>query len=580
MLSAEDSAEPGRYRLDRAPFQQGILDAIGDNSNDGVVVMSSAQVGKSTLAKAAIGYYIDQDPSPILFVAPTLEQGQSFSKDRLQPMFRDTPCLRGKVGDPKTRDSGSTILHRRFPGGQLTIVGANAPAGLASRPIRVVIFDEVDRYPPSAGTEGDPVNLGRARTKTFWNRREIMMSTPGDADTSRIEPAFDASDKRHYHVHCPHCDRSQHLQWSQVTWTEGDPQTARYACERCGAAWTDGDRIEALQNGEWIPEFPERRIAGFHLNELYSPFRKMSEVVSDFLSAKDKPETLRTWVNTSMGQSWRVEEGDKVEAHELSGRCEPYDEPPLGVLVITLQIDVQDDRLECEFVGWGEGEESWGIEHKVIRGDLSSPAVWQRATDELGRTFKREDGAVLTVSACAIDSGGHYTTAVYKWAKQHRGRVFAVKGVGGAGKPLVESTKRPLKEHGVRLYLVGVDSAKELFLMSRVKIETPGPGYCHWPEDGNYPRDYFEQLTSERRVITYSHGRPAHRWTLKKGTRNEALDLRVYGLALINLMHPQWQALAARIKPGAPTNEPVATPMQRRPSTYLRGQSNPREWDR
>ena len=376
------------------------------------------------------------------------------------------------------------------------------------------------------------MNLGRARTKTFWNRREVLMSTPGDADTSRIEPAFEASDKRRFFVPCTHCGRPQHLQWSQVTWTDGEPLTARYACEHCGALWTDGERLDAIQDGDWIAELPDRRIAGFHLNELYSPFRKLSEVAADFLAAKDKPETLRTWVNTSMGESWKVEEGDKVDAQDLVGAGGLDHDPPAGVILITLQIDVQDDRLECEFVGWGRGEESWGIEHKVIRGDLATQALWQRATDELGRTFRREDGAVLQVSGCAIDSGGHYTTAVYQWARQHRGRVYAVKGVGGAGKTLVEVSKRPLKEHGVRLFMVGVDAAKELFLMSRVKITQPGPGYCHWPEDGNYPMDYFEQLTAERRVLTYSRGRPVQRWVLKKGERNETrascafMDLR------------------------------------------------------
>ena len=572
MLSPEDSAEPGKYRIERAPYQRGILDAIGDPDIESVVCMTSAQIGKSTLLKAAIGYFIDQDPSPILFVAPTLDMAETFSKDRLAPMFRDTACLRGKVADPKTRDSGNTILHKRFAGGHLTIVGANSASGLASRPIRVVIFDEVDRYPPSAGTEGDPVNLGRARTKTFWNRREVLMSTPGDAETSRIEPAFEASDKRRYHVACPHCDHAQHLQWSQVSWTENDPKSARYACEHCGAAWCDSERILALQNGEWIPEYPGRKIAGFHLNELASPFRKLSEIVADFLSAKDKPETLRTWINTSLGESWQDREGDKFDAHEIAQRREDYDEPPVGVLVITLQIDTQDDHLVMEYTGWGLGEECWGLEHKIIRGDLSTPALWQRASDELSHTFRRVDGAVLPVTACAIDSGGHYTSQVYAWAKQHRGRVYAMKGHGGAGRPIVEVSKRTLAQHGVRLYMVGTDAIKELFLMSRVRITAPGPGYCHWPEEGNYPPDYFEQLTAERRVLTHSYGRPVHRWILKKGLRNEALDIRVYGLALINLLKPQWAALAARISPGA---KPVA-PVQHRPlrrvvrSKYMR----------
>lgn len=572
VLSPEDSAERGRYRGDRAPYQRGILDAIGDPAVDAVVVMSSAQVGKSLCAKAAVGYYVDQDPSPILLVMPTLETAQSFSRDRLAPMFRDTECLRGKVSSPKARDSGNTTLRKTFPGGHLTIVGANSAAGLASRPIRVLICDEVDRYPPSAGTEGDPVNLGIARTKTFWNRRVLLMSTPGDADTSRIEPAFLASDQRRFYVRCGECDHPQTLKWSGVVWTNDDPATARYGCEHCGSLWGDAERVEALQTGEWIAEFPERKTAGFHLNELYSPFRKLREMVADFLAAKPKPETLRTWINTSLGETWKAEdEGDKVEAHDLADRLEPYTAPPIGVLLVTLQIDVQDDRLECEFIGWGAGEECWGLEHKVLRGDVGSTALWQRASDELARRFHREDGAVLTVQACAIDSGGHYTKQVYEWAKLHRGRVYAMKGLGGSGKPLVEVSQRPLKEHGVRLYIVGVDTAKELLLMSRIKIAEPGPGYCHWPDDGGYPDDYFDQLTAERRIVAYRMGRPTHRWVLNKGDRNEALDLRVYALALISLLRPQWQALAERVKPDyVPVASHVQRPRLVTKSNYLR----------
>lgn len=565
VLSPEDSSERGRYRGDRAPYQRGIMDAIGNPLVEGVVVMSSAQVGKTLIAKAVIGYFIDQDPSPILLIQPTLEMAASFSRDRLAPMLRDTECLRGKVAAPKTRDSGNTVLRKTFPGGHLTIVGANSAAGLASRPIRVLICDEVDRYPPSAGTEGDPVNLGRARTKTFWNRREVLMSTPGDADTSRIEPAFLASDQRRFLVHCPHCAHAQSLKWAGVTWTNDDPMTARYACEKCGSLWDDGERIESLQTGEWVAEYPDRRIAGFHLNELYSPFRKLSEVVADFLAAKGKAETLRTWVNTSLGETWKAEdEGDKVEAHELASRLEPYTAPPNGVLLITLQIDVQDDRLECEFIGWGAGEECWGIEHKILRGDVGSSALWQRASDELARTLHREDGAVLAVAACAIDSGGHYTKQVYEWARQHRGRVYAMKGIGGAGKPLVEVSKRPLKDHGVRLYIVGVDTAKELLLMSRVKIAEPGPGYCHWPEAGNYPANYFEQLTAERRIVAYRMGRPMHRWVLNKGDPNEALDLRVYGLALISLLRPNYAALQTRLSQNGTALQPAPRVMRAR----------------
>lgn len=567
-LSAEDSAEPGKYSTDRAPYQRGIMDAISDPLIQSVCVKSAAQIGKTLLLKAIIGYYVDQDPSPILVVQPNIEMGETFSKDRLAPMIRDTPCLRGKIADPKSRDSGNTILHKRFPGGHLTIVGANAPAGLASRPVRVVVFDEVDRYPASAGTEGDSISLGKARTKTFWNRKILEVSTPGDADTSRIERSWLASDQRRYHVPCPHCDHMQVLQWANVQWQPGEPDTAQYMCESCSALWTNGERLAAIKLGRWDAEFPERRNAGFHLSELCSPFRSLAEIVVDFLAAKGSQETLKVWVNTSLGECWEERGGEKVDASVLYERRENYKDAPNGVVYVTLTMDVQDDRLEGEFIGWGIGEESWGLGTFQLFGDVGGPILWQKADDQLARTFKREDGAILAVSSCMIDSAGHYTTSVYDWAKKHRGRVMPLIGRSGKGRPLVAVSKTPVKSHGIKLCIIGTDAAKELLLFSRVKIQDHGPGYCHWNQD--YDADYFAQLTAEKRVIKYSMGRPTHAWVLAKGKRNEKLDIRAYSLGLIALMKPNFAALAARIAPNeiASFSPP---PIARRPSTYLQG---------
>lgn len=523
------------------------MDSISDPLLPSVCVKSSAQVGKTLLLKAIIGYFVDQDPSPILMVQPNIEMGETFSKDRLAPMIRDTPCLRGKIADPKSRDSGNTILHKRFPGGHLTIVGANAPAGLASRPVRVVLFDEVDRYPASAGTEGDPITLGKARTKTFWNRKIVMVSTPGEEETSRIEKAWLASDQRHYHVDCPYCCAAQPLRWANVKWDDGDAQTARYRCDECDNDWSDGERVEALRSGRWIATHPERRDAGFHLNELCSPFRRLSEIVEDFLAAKGAPETLKSWVNTSLGECWQDRGGEKVDAVALRSRVEPYTEPPSAACLVTLYFDVQDDRLEYEFVAWGEGDECWGLDYGRLEGDPGRSELWLRAEDQIARTFRRADGAVLAVATAGIDSGGHYTSQVYAFCKKHRGRVFATKGHGGQGRPMIEVSDAPLKKHGVKLHNIGTDTAKDLLLLSRVKIVEPGPGYCHWP--AHYPRDYFDQLTVEKRIVKYHMGRPYHSWVCPKHKRNEALDIRVGHLALIHLMRPNYAALAERLKP-------------------------------
>jgi cyclophilin family peptidyl-prolyl cis-trans isomerase len=186
-MSSEASAEPGQWRTSRAEYQRGIMDALSDASVESVVLMSISQTGKGEALSNSVGYYIGQDPAPIMVVMPTERDAEAWSKDRFSPMARDTPCLAGRIADPKSRDGSNKILHKRFPGGHLTIVGANAPSGLASRPIRILLCDEVDRYPVSAGAEGDPVNLAKKRTVTFWNRKIVLVSTPTIRGASRIE---------------------------------------------------------------------------------------------------------------------------------------------------------------------------------------------------------------------------------------------------------------------------------------------------------------------------------------------------------------------------------------------------------
>ena len=186
VLSAESSAEPGRWHTDKAPYQREIMDAIGDPHIRKVVIMSAAQIGKTdAFILNPLGYYMDYAPAPILVMQPTLDMGQTFSKDRLAPMIRDTPELRDKI-DVKSRYSGNTIMKKNFPGGHITIVGANSATGLASRPIKVLLADEVDRYPASAGTEGDPLSLAQKRQTTFWDKKTVIVSTPVIKGQSRI----------------------------------------------------------------------------------------------------------------------------------------------------------------------------------------------------------------------------------------------------------------------------------------------------------------------------------------------------------------------------------------------------------
>ena len=322
-LSPESSAEAGAWNTSRSPYQKEIMDVFNEPNIQRIVVMSSSQVGKTEIILNTIAYYVDQDPSPIMIVQPTLAMSQAFSKDRLSAMIRDTEKIRECFKEARTRDSGNTVLHKKFPSGHLTIVGSNSASGLASRPIRVLLLDEVDRYDASAGTEGDPTELAIARTKTFFNRKIYMCSTPTVKGLSRIEAALE-SDQRYYYVPCPECDHKQKLVWKNVIWEEDKPETARYACENCGSLIDESKKQWMLKHGEWIASAPTHNTAGFHISELYSVWSTWGEMATAFLEAKKQPETLKTFINTALGETWE-EQGDSLEHETLLQRRLNYD---------------------------------------------------------------------------------------------------------------------------------------------------------------------------------------------------------------------------------------------------------------
>ncbi|SDM79572.1 Phage terminase, large subunit GpA [Stutzerimonas balearica DSM 6083] len=548
-LSPEDSAESGKYLSDRAPYQRGIMDAFSEPGGEEVVMMSSAQVGKTLILKSLIGYFIDLDPSPILVVQPTIEMGETFSKDRLAPMIRDTPALVGKVRDAKSRDSGNTILKKHFPGGHLTIAGANSAASLSSRPIRVLLCDEVDRYPPSAGTEGDPVNLARKRTATYRARKKVaLVSTPTLKGHSRIERAWLQSDQRRYFVPCPHCGHRHVLEWANVLVNETDLAQTALVCPSCGALIRDSDRPLMLAQGQWMAQCPQHPIPGFHLNELYSPWRKLSEIASDFLRARGNPEEEKTWWNTAMGLPFESV-GERASADLLAQQREAYapDHLPAGVLTVTAGVDTQKDRLEIELVGWGAGEESWGIEHIVLHGNPAEPALWQQLDGLLINTrLPTEDGRALRIAACCIDSGGHHVQQVYEFATPRAARnVWAVKGQFGPRPVWPKRQTKSKKYRGHTVRLIGVDTAKDT-IYARWQVASGKPGYCHFPM--SYDDAWFEQATVEKRVTRIDgRGNEVRAWQKPSGARNEALDCRVYAYAALQGLKIERRLVLAKL---------------------------------
>lgn len=554
VLSRETSAQTGRFRS--FPYQVGMMDAVTDPSVTMITVMKSARVGYTKVLDHIVGYYLHQDPSPIMVVQPRVEDAEDYSKSEIAPMLRDTPVLATITGSPKAKDSGQTILKKTFTNGaSLAMVGANSPGGFRRITVRIACFDEIDGYPVNgAGNEGDQIALGAKRTETFWNRKIVIGSTPTIKGYSRVEKSFEDSDQRRFHVPCPHCGVRQVLEWGGpdlpygMKWDknekgEGLPETVFYVCRANGCVIREFDKPEMVANGEWIAGKPFKGHAGFHIWAAYSLFPNASwqNLVAEWLRVKGDPLARQTFINLVLGEPYE-DRGDKALAESrLAARCEVWPaEVPDGVAVITVGGDTQDDRVEMEVIGWGRNEESWSIAHEVIEGDPGEDKLWQAVDAFLKRVWHRSDGRGFEVMATCIDSGGHHTQKVYEFCKARIGRrIYAIKGESarnGQRSP-VWPTKRPSSRHKAtyRPVILGVNAAKDV-IRARLHLEQSGAGYMHFPADRDI--NYFAQLTSERLVSKLTNGQRYRVWELPPGRANEALDCRVYGYAaLCSLMH-------------------------------------------
>lgn len=553
--------------------------AVTEADTDTVTLMAGTQIAKSELLINIAGYFIHQEPSPILFVQPTQGAAQAFSKERFAPTIEVTPALRELVQIPRSRDSENTITHKDYRGGSLDFVGANSPTDLSSRPKRIILADEIDKYPPSAGAEGDPLKLAEERASTYralGRAKFVRTCSPTVEGVSRIGREYAASDQRKCFVACPHCGHQQTLTWSHVRWDRDAagnhlPETAAIICADCGAVWSERDRIAALDALEHAPghgwkqtkrfaccgdsQEPEawddrgrarcRRCgtaapysghAGFHVSKLYSKRHRLPEIVREFLEAQGDPELLRKFTNTALAELWRLQIGERFDSEDLIGRAEVYgpESLPDAVRVITGFCDVQGDRLEVQLIGWGQDEESWPFLYEIIHQDPAQPAAWSELEALLRRAFKTGAGRTLHAGAFGIDTGYH-GAQVYSFCRKHRGRrIFACKGVPGQ-RPVWAGRARKTKGNDP-LWLIGADTAKDA-IMARLKIPPPAPGerrpgFIHFPVSDSFGPEYFAQLTSERRELRRRMGQPYTVWVLPEGRRNEVLDTAVGALAV------------------------------------------------
>lgn len=562
MLSQEDSGAAGRWDLAARPYQNEIMDVAADYIHEFVTILGPSQWGKTAVMGNSIGRIIHLDPGPIMVVHNTIHAAQKWSKTRFAVMVRDCPVLHDLVAPSKSRDSGNTILEKSFRGGLIINVGANAPAGLASQPIRYLFFEEIDRVPKdqSAGKEGDYEDLAIARTtdENFIRVRKIYRSSsPTIQGASRSERAWNVSDQRYWHFRCPHCGHEQRTFWENVVFEETNVEAATYACSAAGCEITEAEFRRAIRSGCWIATRPEvKNHAGFWIHGLM--VRSMAYIVAEFIKArKGGIQTLITWKNTCLGELWNLRDGDAEQVEGLQERARSSNymagEVPDGVGLLVAAIDVQDDRLELLIMGVGVGEETWRIVRIVIPGNLATKEPWDRAEAFLNQDWPRLSGGALRVRAAAVDIGGHFSKHVYAFCRRPglRGRAFAVKGATTSQAKLVRRSGSK-----ARLWLVDTVTAKDQIL-GCLKIGTPGAGFANFPQDMD--GDYFEQLLAERPI--HKAGRRGYE-KVTPDARNEALDLEVYCAAALAIYAPRdLEALVSRtqvLKDEAPKQEAPA----------------------
>jgi phage terminase large subunit GpA-like protein len=557
------------WQTDFAPYQRGILDAFHDDPRvEIVVVMGSSQWGKTACAVNMVAYHIAHDPCPILVVQPTVDpMAKDFARNRLEPVIRASPRLLQCVSKARAKDSSNTTLQKTFRGGSLAIGGANSAASLAARSTRLLILDEVDRYPPELPGEGSTLAIAIKRTAAYQRRRRIFMPSSPTMVGGSIHIWFQRGDQRRYYVPCPACAHMHPFTWAGVRWKNEDPATARLHCPECDCAIGEAERVAILSRGEWRAEGERKEpsIISFHLWEAYSPMSSLPEIVAGFLRARELQKAgdrseMHTWQNTTLGEPVEPDAGEGVEPHVLLMRREAYGDVdmPEGACCLTMGVDVQDDRLEILVLGWGPGEECWLVDRSTLPGDTSQPDPWNMLDEVLDHPYKYASGQRLSIQATCIDSGGHRTTLVYDYAaKQAARRVYAVIGRDGQ-RPIVSSPsprKWGREKRQVPLYTLGIDAAKAL-LVSRLALTEKGPGYVHIPHADWADEELAAQLSSERLVTRFSKGVPLQVWK-KVRPRNEALDCAIYGLGALRLLHPDLDLLAQRLRdPAMPPPAP------------------------
>lgn len=608
VLPETSGAKGARWRTDLTPYLRGVMDVVHEPGVRKVALKKCAQVGGSEALHNILGYFIEHDPCSMLFVHPTIDVAEEWSKERLADMIRSTPALSAVIRDKRDRsahEGESTLSFKTFPGGFLALGGANTANTFARRAVRIAMGDDVDRFPAVVGEEGDPADLLENRTTTFYNALVLFVSTP-TLKGGRIDTLYSRSDRRQYVMACPHCGHEDWVTWSdakhfRVAFDDRDPDTARLECPSeehggCGAQLWEPERRAMIAGGTWRPTATpdEPGLVGFHLPAMLSTFLSLAQLAAKWLAARAKgKESLRVFINTMLAEGWE-DVGSRMEPHLLMSRREDYGagvEIPARAAAITCGVDVQDNRFELQVVAWGPADERWVIDYRAIPGDPKRPETRAALLEALTRRYEHALGPLVPIHATCIDSG-YATEDVYDFVLAHEWRrIFATKGFAGrAGNPIVGKPSE--KTYGrsprpVRLYPINVDDAKKE-IMASLGVELlagqQAPGAMRFPLHlDTVDEEFFAQLCAEHRETRYNKSKVAtHEIWVQDRERNEALDTAVLALAAYRLLNPNIRqmseliAQAGRPQPSTaptPSAPPQPKAQQRRVgrSTYLGG---------
>lgn len=558
------SARPGAWRTES--YQREMMDVFDDPNVHKIVVVKPTQIGWSEILNNVILKGVVLDPKPMLLVQPSLDDAKGYSKKRIAPMIEATPAMKARIQRQVSRRSGNSLLLKEFPGGFLKITGANSGKGLRSDAVPWVLCDEVEAYPDDVDGEGNPLDIAENRTESYSDYKILLGSTPAKPKgTSRLESEWLNSDRRRFHVPCPHCGHRQVLWWKdpntgvyRLTFEKdrnGDviPSSVAYICAGCTKRIYEKDKQRMLDGGRWVAEAPGRPTVGFHINALYRPWKEnWAAMAQSWINAQGDHEALKEFIMLQLAEFWD-QAGERVDDADLSKRKETYpllamrmppgySRPweyqaiPRGVAILTCSFDVQENRIEGKIKGWGANEQSWLIAHEVFWGDPGEDAeVWDQAEEFRLTERTHETGAKIRPIITLVDSGDQ-ADAVYDYVQPRqnlRDMVFASKGVPYHTKPVLVQ-EGTTKRSNVRLFTIGTHAAKER-IFSRMRLSQPGPGFMHFPDWAT--DEYFKQLTSEKKTTTRNKKTRVKKVTwVKTHNRNEALDLEVMNLAAVFIL--------------------------------------------